>query len=70
MDRIRSGCPAGFLRFCLDQDWIWIFVFEKIWIRTRSGYLFDFYNEIFLRVIQDVTNDVAVVFFAMIFILI
>jgi len=30
--------------------------------------LFDFYNKIFLRVIQDVTNDGAVVFFAMNFI--
>jgi len=49
----------------LDQDWIWIFVFVKIWIRTGSGYLFDFYNEFFMRVIQDVTNDGAVVFFAM-----
>jgi len=33
----------------LDQDWIWIFIFEKNWIRTGSGYLFDFHNEIFLR---------------------
>ena len=46
----------------LDQDWIWIFIFEKYWIMTWSGYLFDFYNENFLRVIQDVTNDGAVVF--------
>jgi len=30
--------------------------------------LFDFDNEIFLRVIQDVTNDSGCVFFAMIFI--
>jgi len=30
--------------------------------------LFDFYNETYLRVIQDVTNDGAVVFFVMIFI--
>jgi len=52
----------------LDQDWIWIFIFEKIWITTGSGDLFDFYNEIFLTMIQDVTNDGAVVFFAMIFI--
>jgi len=52
----------------LDQDWIWIFIFEKNWIRIGLGYLFDFYNEIFLRVIQDVTNDCVVVFFAMIFI--
>jgi len=25
-----------------DQDWIWIFIFEKNWIRTGPGYLFDF----------------------------
>jgi len=43
----------------LDQDWILIFIFEKNWITTGSGYLFDFYNEISLRVIQDVTNDGA-----------
>ena len=58
------------LAIFLDQDWIWIFIFEKNWIRTGSGYLFDFYNEIFLRMVKDVTNDGAVVFFAiMIFIL-
>jgi len=56
------------LAIFLDQDWILIFIFEKNWFRTRSGYLFDFYNEISLRVIQDVTNDGTVVFFAMIFI--
>jgi len=39
-----------------DQDWIWIFICEKKWIRTGSGYFFDFYNEISRRVIQDVTN--------------
>jgi len=32
----------------LDQDWICIFIFEKNWIRTGSGYLFDFYNAISL----------------------
>jgi len=37
----------------MHQDWIWIFIFEKNWIRTGSGYLFDFYNEISLRVIQE-----------------
>jgi len=47
-----------------DQDWIWIFVFEKFCIRTGSGYLFDFNNEISLRV----TNDRGSVFFAMILI--
>ena len=52
----------------LDQDWIWIFIFEKNWIRTGSEYLFNFYKEIFLRVIQDVTNDGTVVFSAVIFI--
>jgi len=40
-----------------DQDWIWIFIFEKNWIRAGSGYWFDFCYEIFLRVIQDFTND-------------
>jgi len=38
------------LAIFLDQDWIWIFIFEKNWIRT--GYLFDLYNEIFLRLIK------------------
>jgi len=49
-----------------DQDWIWIFIFEKI--STGSGYWFDFCYEISLRVIQDVTNDDGSVFFAMVFI--
>jgi len=40
-----------------DQDWI--FIFEKIWIRTGSGCLFDFYNKISLRAIQDVTNEIG-----------
>jgi len=64
MDRIRIGYPAGYLRFF----WIRIgfgYLFLK---KIGSEYLFDFYNEIFLRVIQDVTNDGAVVFFAMVFI--
>jgi len=52
-----------------DQDWIWIFIFEKNWIRTGSGHWFDFYNEIFLRVIQDVTNDGGSVLFAVFFML-
>ena len=51
----------------LEQDCIWIFIFEKNWIKTGSGYLFDFHYEIFLRVIQDDTNDGVDVFFAMIF---
>ena len=64
MDRIRIGYLAGYLWFV----WVRIgFIFEKNWIRTRSGYLFDLYNEIFLRVIQDVTNYDAIVFFSMIF---
>jgi len=56
------------LAIFLDQDWIWIFIFENNWIRTRSGYLFDFYDEISLRVIQDVTNDGGSVLFATVFI--
>jgi len=47
-----------------EQDWIWIFIFEKKWIRIGSVCWFDFYNEIFLNVIQDVTNDGGSVFFA------
>ena len=35
----------------LDKDWNWIFIFEKNWIMTGSGYLYDYYNEISLRVI-------------------
>jgi len=54
------------LAIFLHQDWIWIFIFEKKWIRTGSGYLLDFYTEIFLRMLQDVTYDGAVVFLAMI----
>ena len=55
----------------LDQDWIWIFIFEKNWIRTGSGYMFDFHNEIFLRVIQDQMSHGhygASVFFTVVFI--
>jgi len=37
--------------------------------KIGSGYWFDFYNEIFLRVIQDITNDGGSVFFAVVFIL-
>ena len=38
-------------------------------IGSGSGYWFDFYNEIFLRAIHDVTNDGGSVFFAMVIIL-
>jgi len=68
MDRIRIGYPAGYLQFFFDQHWNWIFIFEKNWIRTRTGYLFDFYNEFFLKVMQDVTYNGAAVFFTMLFI--
>jgi len=61
-DQDRISCRI--LAILLDQDWIWMCIFEKNWIRTGSGYLFDFYNEIFLRVFPDVTNNGAVVFFA------
>jgi len=54
------------LAIFLDQDWIWIFILEKN--GSGSGYLFDFYIEISLRVIQDVTNDDAGVFVTMVFI--
>jgi len=39
-----------------------IYFWKKTWIRTGSGYLFDFYKEIPLRVIQDVTNDGNIAF--------
>jgi len=39
------------------------------WIRTGSGYWFNFYNDVFLKVIQDVTNDGGSVSFATVFIL-
>jgi len=64
MDRIRIGYPAGYLRFF----WIRIgfgYLYSK---KIGSGYLFDFYNEIFLRLMQDVTNDGASVFLTMVFI--
>ena len=48
-----------------DQDWIWIFIFEKNWIRTGSVYLFVIHDEISLRVTQDVTNNGGNVFFTM-----
>jgi len=66
-----------------DQDWIscrilaifqirivfgYSFLKNK-WSRTGSGYWFDFYNEILMRVIRDVTNDGDSVFFARFFIL-
>jgi len=42
---------------------------KKIWSGAGSGYCIDFYNEIFLRVIQDVTNDGGSVFFTIVFVL-
>jgi len=35
MDRIRIGYPAGYLQIFLDQDWIWIFIFEKKFDQDR-----------------------------------
>jgi len=67
MDKIWIGHPAGYLQF----NWIRIrigYLFLKNWNKIGSAYLFDFYYEIFLRMLQDVINDGAVVFFAMIFI--
>jgi len=57
------------LAIFLDQDWIWIFIFEKNWMRTGSGFLFDFHNESFLRVIQDVTNDGGNIMFSLLWFL-
>jgi len=67
MDRIRIGYPAGYLRFFRIR-----IGFGYSFLKTNgsgSGYWFDFYNEIFLRGIQDVRNDGGSVFFAMVFIL-
>jgi len=44
------------LAIFLDQDWIWIFILKKKWIRTGSGYWFDFHNEIFPRVILEMAR--------------
>ena len=63
MDRV--GYHAGYLRFFRIRIGFGYSFLKKI----GSGYWFDFYNEIFLRVIQDVTNDGVSVFFAMVFIL-
>jgi len=60
MDRIRIGYPAGYLRFFRIRIGFGYLFLKKI----GSGYLFDFYNEIPLRVIQGVTNDGGSVFFA------
>ena len=65
----QDWISCSILSIFLDQDWIWIYIFEKNWIKTGSGYWFDFYNEIFLRVNQDVTIDGGSVFFAMFLIL-
>jgi len=45
-DQVWISCRI--IAIFLDQDWISIFIFEKEWIRTGSGYLFDFHNEIFM----------------------
>jgi len=65
MDRIRIGYPAGYLRYFRIRIEFGYSFLKKI----GSGYWVDFYNEIFLRVIQDVTNVGGSVFFAMFFIL-
>jgi len=58
----------GYLRFFGSGLDLYVYFWKK-WIRTGSGYLFNFCNEIFLKVIQeDVTNDGAVVLFDLIFI--
>jgi len=44
MDRIRIGCPAGYLQFFGVRIGFRYLFLKKI----GSGYWFDFYNEIFL----------------------
>jgi len=53
MDRTRIGYPAGYVRFFRIKIGFGCSFLKKI----GSGYWFHFCNEIFLRVIQDVTND-------------
>jgi len=63
MDRIRIGYPAGYLGvFRIRIGFRYLFL-----TKIGSGYLFDFYNEFFLRVIQDVTSDYGSIFLAMVF---
>jgi len=64
MDRIRIGYPAGYLRFFRIRIGFGYLILKKI----GTGYLFDFYNEISMKVIQDVINNGGSVFFAMDFI--
>jgi len=66
MDRIKIGYPAGYLRFFRIRIGFGCLCLKKI--GSGSGYRFDFYNEITLRVIQNVTNDGGSVSFAMVFI--
>ena len=58
----QDWISCGILAVFSDQDWIWILIFEKNWIRTGSGYWFDF-KEISLRVVQNVINDGVMVVF-------
>jgi len=51
LDILQNTCD--FFESGLDLD----IYFGKNWIKTGSGYSFDLYNEISMRVIQDVTND-------------
>jgi len=62
--RDQDWISCRILTIFSDQDWIWVFIFEKNWIRTGPGYLFAFYNESSRRVIHDVTNDGGSVLFA------
>jgi len=56
MNRIRIGYPAGYLQLFWIRMRFGYLILKKI----GSGYLFDFYNETSLRVIQDVIHDGAV----------
>ena len=68
MDRISIGYPAGYLRFFRIRIGFGYPFLKKI--GSGSGYWFDLYNEIFLKVIQNVTNNRCSVFFAIFFIFI
>jgi len=39
MDGIRIGYPAGYLRFCLKQDWVLLIIFQENLIKISVWFL-------------------------------
>jgi len=54
MDKIRIGYPAGYLQFFRIRIGFGYLFLKKF---GSGRYLLDFYNQIYLRVVQNVTND-------------